>query len=45
MFGQYNSTYKTPTKENNCRKLHRCLINTGVEQNEQHVNIDYNFDH
>jgi len=24
---------------------HRCLINTGVEKNEQHLNIDYNFDH
>jgi len=33
-----------------CRKTtvlgcHRCLINTGVEKNEQHLNIDSNFDH
>ncbi len=24
---------------------HRCLINTGVEKPEQHLNIDQNFDH
>jgi len=24
---------------------HRCLINTGVENNVQHLNIGYNFDH
>jgi hypothetical protein len=24
---------------------HRCLINSGVEKNEQHLNIDKNFDH
>jgi len=24
---------------------HRCLLNTGVEKNEQHLNIDWNFDH
>jgi hypothetical protein len=23
---------------------HRCLINTGIEKNEHHSNIDYNFD-
>ncbi len=33
-----------------CRKTtlitcQRCLINTGVEKNEQHLNIDQNFDH
>jgi len=33
-----------------CRKTtvisyHRCLINTGVEKMEQHLNKDYNFDH
>jgi len=22
-----------------------CLIKTGVEKNEQHLNMDYNFDH
>ncbi len=32
-----------------CRKTivlsrHRCLINTGVEKNEQHLNKDYNLD-
>jgi hypothetical protein len=24
---------------------HRCLNNTGVDKNEQHLNIDQNFDH
>jgi hypothetical protein len=24
---------------------HKCLINTGVEKNEQHINRDKNFDH
>jgi len=24
---------------------YRCLINTGVEKNELHLNIDYNVDH
>jgi len=33
-----------------CRKpnvlsCHRCLIKTGVEKNEQHLNIDQSFDH
>ena len=33
-----------------CRKTtvlscHRCLIKTGVKKNEQHLNIDYNFNH
>jgi hypothetical protein len=33
-----------------CRKTavlscHRFLINTGVEKNEQHLNMDSNFDH
>ncbi len=33
-----------------CRKtpvssFHRCLINTGVEKNEQYLNRDYSFDH
>jgi hypothetical protein len=33
-----------------CRKTtvlscHRCLSKTGVEKNEQHLNIDNNFDH
>ncbi len=35
---------------NQCRKItvlscHRCLIKTGVEKNERHQNMDYNFDH
>ncbi len=33
-----------------CRKTtvlscHGCLINIGFEKNEQHLNVDYNFDH
>ncbi len=24
---------------------HRCLIKTGVEKNEQHLKMDFNFDH
>jgi hypothetical protein len=24
---------------------HRCVINTGVEKNKQHLNIDWSFDH
>jgi len=26
-------------------RCHRCLIKTGVDKNEQHLNIDKNFDH
>ncbi len=35
-------------QENNCSTVlscHRCLIKTGVEKNEEHLNIDYNFYH
>jgi hypothetical protein len=31
-------------KESNCPSCHRDLIKPGVEKNEQHLNIDYNFD-
>ncbi len=31
-------------QETTVLSCHRCLINTGVEKNEQHLNKDYNFD-
>jgi hypothetical protein len=35
----------TPMHENNCLSCHRCLINKGVEKNEQHLSNDLDFDH
>ena len=35
-------TYAGKTAVLSC---HRCLINTGVEKNEQHLNVDQNSDH
>ncbi len=40
---------RTARIRHQCRKTtvlscHRCLINTGVEKNEQHLNKEYNFD-
>ncbi len=41
---------RTACIRDQCRKTtvfncHRCLINTGVEKNEHHLNIDKKFDH
>ncbi len=41
---------RTALIRHQCRKTtffscHRCLLKTVVETNEQHLNVDYNFDH
>jgi hypothetical protein len=43
----FNKTNRTAHIRHQCMKTtvfscHRCLINTGVEKNELHLNIDYN---
>ncbi len=52
--GGINKTFyncnRTTHIRHQCRKTtvltcHGCLFNTGVEKNELHLNIDYNFDH
>jgi hypothetical protein len=35
----------TPMHETTVLNSHRCLINTSVEKNEQHLNKDENFGH
>ncbi len=46
---QLIASHRTAHVRHQCRKTtviscHICLINTGVEKNEQHLNVDYNFD-
>ncbi len=50
MFRILASSHRTAHIRHLCRKrtvssCHRCLINIGVEKNEQHWSIDYSFDH
>ncbi len=45
-----NLCNRTAKIRHQCRKTtvlscHRCLINTGFEKNEPHLNIDYNFEY
>jgi hypothetical protein len=39
-FRKKNISYYTSMQETTALSLHRCLINTGVEKNEQHLNTD-----
>ncbi len=42
---QWNSAYQTPMQENSCLKLSQISNQLWCLKNEQHLNMDQNFDH